>query len=327
MRQALQRAWLHRGLLAWLLWPLSLIFGLLAATRRAAYRTGILRATTLPVPVIVVGNVVAGGAGKTPVTIALVRHLQARGIPVGIVSRGYGRRDTRQDLIEVHADSLASEVGDEPLLVHRATGAPLVVGRRRAEAAQHLLARHPAVAVIVSDDGLQHLALSRDIEICVFDARGVGNRFLLPAGLLREPWPRPVDFILHTGTVDAPNAFILQRQLAGHAADADGNTTDLSAFAGQPVTAVAGIAQPQAFFDMLAARGIHASHTVALDDHHDFSGWQPPEGTVICTEKDAVKIWPAHPRVLAVVLEVTVDEAFWHALDARLSSLHGHQTA
>ncbi len=327
MRQALQQAWLQRGLLAWLLWPLSLLFGLIAATRRLAYRTGILHAHKLPVPVIVVGNVVAGGAGKTPVTIALVRHLQERGLSVGVVSRGYGRQDQSPEFAEVRADSSSSGVGDEPLLISRATGAPLMVGAHRAEAAHRLLAAHPELNVIVSDDGLQHLALARDIEICVFDARGAGNGFLLPAGPLREPWPKPVDFVLHTGTASGQNAFVLQRQLADHALDAQGNRTDLSTLANQPVTAVAGIAQPHAFFDMLAARGIQPVQTLAFDDHFNFSGWQPPEGIVVCTEKDAVKLWPRHPGVLAIPLQLAVDDSFWRALDARLSSLHGHQTA
>ena len=327
VRQALQQAWLHRGLLVWLLWPASLLFGLLTAARMLAYRAGLLRIHKLPLPVIVVGNVLAGGAGKTPVTISLVRHLQQRGWTVGVVSRGYGREARGAGCVEVTSSSRATEVGDEPLLIARTTGAAVMVGARRAEAARQLLAAHPSIDVLLSDDGLQHLPLARDLEICVFDARGTGNGFLLPAGPLRERWPRPVDFVLHTGKIKAPHAFTLQRRLADHAVDAQGHRTPLSGLAGVRITAVAGIAQPQAFFDMLSSRGVTPAQTIALDDHFDFAGWQAPDGLVICTEKDAVKLWPRYPQALAVPLEVDIDDGFWRALDARLSSLHGHQTA
>ncbi len=206
----LQRAWLHRGLLACLLWPFSLLYRAIAALRRLAYRRGWKTAHSVGVPVIVVGNVVAGGAGKTPVVMAVVRHLQARGLAVGVVSRGYGRRT--QDGREVRAESDPRDVGDEPLLVQRTTGAPVVVDRDRVAAARRLLAAHPEVRVIVSDDGLQHLALGRDVEICVFDDRGVGNGWLLPAGPLREPWPRACDLVLHTGDRPAFAGFAARRR-------------------------------------------------------------------------------------------------------------------
>jgi len=201
----LQRAWLHRGPLAWLLWPLSLLYAALFSLRRWFYGIGWLKAYRVRVPVIVVGNVIAGGAGKTPVVMAVVRHLQARGLSVGVVSRGYGRRT--DDCREVLDESDPQDVGDEPALIRRATGAPVFVARRRVEAARALLARHPATQVIVSDDGLQHLALARDVEICVFDDRGVGNGWRLPAGPLREQWPRPCDLVLHSGEHPAFEGF------------------------------------------------------------------------------------------------------------------------
>ncbi len=184
MREALQRAWLRRGVLAWLLRPISLVFGALAAARRGLYRAGALRSTRLPVPVIVVGNVLAGGAGKTPVVIAVLEHLRAQGLRAGLVSRGYGR--AADDCREVPADGDPHAVGDEPLLVKQRTGVPVFVAPRRAEAALALLRTHPATQVIVTDDGLQHYALARDIEVCVFDERGAGNGWLLPAGPLRS---------------------------------------------------------------------------------------------------------------------------------------------
>ncbi|MGZ5194841.1 MAG: tetraacyldisaccharide 4'-kinase, partial [Ramlibacter sp.] len=187
MTSAVQRAWLRRGALAWLLLPASLLFGLVVTIRRAAYRLGWMRSERVPVPVIIVGNVVAGGSGKTPVVIALVRHLRARGIAVGVVSRGYGRRTA--GCREVRATDAPEDTGDEPLLIARETGAPVFVAPRRADAARALLAAYPATRVIVGDDGLQHYAMARDVEICVFDERGIGNGWLLPAGPLREGWP------------------------------------------------------------------------------------------------------------------------------------------
>lgn len=333
----LQRAWLRRGPLAWLLWPLSLLFTALAAARRLAYRRGWRRSARLPVPVVVVGNVVAGGAGKTPVAIALLRHLQARGLRAGVVSRGYGRRSADGRLVE--ADSDPRDVGDEPLLIQRATGAPVAVDRDRAAAARRLLAAHPDVQLIVSDDGLQHLALQRDVEICVFDDRGVGNGLRLPAGPLREAWPRPCDLVLHTGARPALSAipgFTARRALADAALRHDGATVPLSELAARrDLVALAGIAQPQNFFDMLRARGIAPAQCIALPDHHDFSGpplW-PTDAPLLCTEKDAAKLWRVAPQALAVPLRFTPEPAFFAALDARLrevarlSSAHGHQAA
>ena len=316
------RAWLHRGLPACLLWPLSLLYRTVFALRRLAYRRGWKTAHHVGVPVIVVGNVVAGGAGKTPVVMAVVRHLQARGLAVGVVSRGYGRRT--QDGREVHADSDPRDVGDEPLLVHRTTGAPVVVDRDRVAAARRLLATHPELRVIVSDDGLQHLALRREVEICVFDDRGVGNGWLLPAGPLREPWPRACDIVLHTGEHPAFAGFTARRALADHAVGQDGRQVPLAELARERnVTALAGIAQPQRFFDMLRARGVVPAQCIPLPDHYDFDSWSRPSGgpyRLICTEKDAAKLWQVAPDALAVPLVFAPEPAFFAALDARLSS-------
>jgi tetraacyldisaccharide 4'-kinase len=336
---SLQQAWLHRGATAWLLRPVAALFGLLAATRRALYRVGWVSREAVPVPVIVVGNVVAGGAGKTPVVMAVVAHLSSRGLRVGIVSRGYGRRTA--DCREVLATSDARDVGDEPALLQRATGMPVFVARRRIDAARALLHRHPGVNVIVSDDGLQHLALRRDVEICVFDERGVGNGWLLPAGPLREPWPRRCDLVLHSGErpgIDARGlpipGFGARRALAGHALRADGTRVPLAALHDRPLVAVAAIARPERFFDMLRARGLRPERCIALPDHHDFEGWNLPAPgpgqqapMVLCTEKDAVKLWRVRPDVLAVPLVFTPEAAFFEALDAKLSSVDGYQAA
>jgi tetraacyldisaccharide 4'-kinase len=331
MGPALQRAWLRRGALARVLWPLSALYGALAATRRAAFDAGLLKRERVAVPVIVVGNVIAGGSGKTPIVMALVEHLRARGIAAGVVSRGYGRRST--GCVEVRADSQAADVGDEPLLIAGTCAVPVFVAARRAQAAQALLAAHPSTQVIVCDDGLQHYALDRDIEVCVFDERGVGNGWLLPAGPLRESWPRAVDLVLRTDRTPAVAGFEVRRKLAGHAERADGTRIALAALRGRPLMAVAGIAKPQAFFEMLREAGLTLATTGAFPDHHDF-GHQPidsGERELVCTQKDAVKLWRRHPRAWAVPLAVDIDPGFWTAmdrlLDAKLSSGDGRQTS
>lgn len=317
--------WAQRSAAGLALWPLSLGYRALVAVRRWLYRTGWRARTRLPVPVIVVGNVVAGGAGKTPVVIALVQHLQARGLRPGVVSRGYGRRS--QGTQHVQADSSAHAVGDEPLLVARRCAVPVVVAERRGDAGRALLARHPDTDVIVSDDGLQHLALARDIEVCVFNSDGVGNGWLLPAGPLREPWPRPVDLVVHAGTAPtggrAP-CFAMQRSLAPHAVRADGSQVPLHELKAQPLLALAGIARPGDFFALLQQSGLEPQRTLALPDHYDYDSWQRPSDkpyTLICTEKDAAKLWRLHPDALAVPLRVAIASGFFEALDAKLAAL------
>jgi tetraacyldisaccharide 4'-kinase len=346
VKALLQRAWLRRGPLACLLWPAALLFGALGHVRLSLYRAKLLRSEKLPVPVVVVGNVVAGGAGKTPAVIALVQHLQAAGIRAGVVSRGYGR--SGDACLEVLPDTPPELSGDEPALIRRATQAPVFVAARRADAARALLAAHPATQLIISDDGLQHYALQRDIEIAVFDDRGAGNGWLLPAGPLREPWPqrrrrgggpdgRGIDLVLHTGAQPAFEGFRSTRRLAGHALRADGSRVTLDSLAGTALIALAGIATPQAFFDMLRARGLTLAETRALPDHYDFDSYPRPSDmgySLICTEKDAIKLFPRDPGALAVPLLFEPEPAFFAAFDTLLASLlsplpssHGHQTA
>jgi tetraacyldisaccharide 4'-kinase len=341
LRQTLLGAWKRRGLLAWLLWPLSLAYRFLWHVRNQMYRSGLLAVQRVKVPVIVVGNVVAGGGGKTPLVIALVQHLQAMGLQAGVVSRGYGRSGT--DCRPVTTDSVAHEVGDEPMLIHRRTGTPVQVAKRRIDAARALLVAHPDVDLLVCDDGLQHLGLHRDIEICVFDDQGTGNGLLLPAGPLREPWPRTTDMVVRSGSLPAGPAHQIVRRLADHAIGTDGRKvalTDLAtAVPPRPIHAVAGIAHPLAFFAMLRERGLPLGVTRALPDHAGFENVALPDSadaTLLCTEKDAVKLWPLRPDALAVPLEVVLAPAFWADLTqllrrcgpdtwgARLSSNHGH---
>ena len=341
LEHRLRAAWQRRGALAWLLWPLSRLYGALAARQRGRYLSGARPVERLPVPVIVVGNVMAGGAGKTPTTLAVVAHLRARGWRPGIVSRGHGRRTG--DCREVRPGSDAREVGDEPLLLRRRADVPVFVARQRAAAGRALLAAHPGTDVLVCDDGLQHLVLARDVELVVFDARGSGNGWLLPAGPLREPWPRsiqsprapgphPAELVLWTeapppGGSAAPHGFVATRQLAEHAVRADGDQVPLDELRGQPLTALAAIARPEAFFAMLRDAGLTLADTLALPDHYDFNSWPHSldgRQILICTEKDAVKLWSRRPDALAVPLRLTVPPAFFAALDERLAARGYH---
>lgn len=331
----LTRTWGQRGPVAWLLWPVSILYGAAEAVRHLLYKGGIFKSRRVAVPVVVVGNVVAGGAGKTPVVMAVVKHLQARGWQTGVVSRGYGR-DTR-DCREVMPDSLANQVGDEPLLIKKATSAPVFVAIKRADAAAALLAKYPQTRVIVCDDGLQHYALHRDIEICVFDEGGIGNGLLLPAGPLREAWPRRLapsgpgsagtTLVLHTGSRSAfTGGFRGQRSLASQAISADGSVTLLSSLRARPLAAVAAIARPDQFFNMLRDQGLTLAHTESLPDHFTFDSWRflfDGGYPLICTEKDAVKLWRHRPDALAVPLVLTLEPAFLSALEVCLTRVAG----
>lgn len=278
-----------------LLRPLSWLFALLTALRRQAYRWHLLPSTALPVPVIVIGNISVGGVGKTPLVIALAQQLRAAGYTPGLLSRGYGGQQTG----EVRADSLASMMGDEPVLLARQTGCPVWVHRKRVLGGQALLARYPAVDVLICDDGLQHYALQRDLEIAVVQRPlGLGNGSLLPAGPLREPLSRlqQVDLVVETGHLPATPAHALSYQLALQAGDwtavSDFSThTRVEDLQPQALLAVAGIGHPQRFFATVAAQGLHCEQR-PLPDHHaysatDVAAWRGK--TLLMTEKDAVK--------------------------------------
>ena len=307
--QRLASVWLERGLPARALWPLSLVYGLLWRARLALYRTHLLRTTRLAVPVLVVGNLIAGGAGKTPTVIATLALLRRAGWTPGVVSRGYGRRD--RGLRHVDAASDAREVGDEPLLIHLRTRAPVVVGRDRGAAGLALLRRHPEVDVVVGDDGLQHFALERDASVLVFDERGAGNGWLLPAVPLREPLPDvapPASVVLYNARhASTPLAgHLALRRLAGAVALDDwwrgsaASAALLQELAGRPVVAVAGLAQPERFFAMLREARLLVT-ALPLPDHHAFATlpWPPATADVLLTEKDAVKLRPERLRKMA----------------------------
>ena len=318
----LPRLWAGRSALAWCLWPVSIVYGVLFWLRKQLYALGIFKSERVAASVIVVGNVVAGGAGKTPLTLALVQHLKAQNVHVGIVSRGYGRASMQ--LQSVTPNSTPADVGDEPLFIFQQCQVPGVVGSNRVAAAQHLLSLHPEVSVILCDDGLQHTALQRDMEICVMDERGIGNGWLLPAGPLREPWPRAVDLLLHTGPRSMAQGYAARRSLSHFALKSDGSSVPLAQLEGQEVQAVAAIARSQAFFAMLAQAGLTLKTCTERPDHDALENWQPPHPglPLLCTEKDAVKLWAHYPEALAVPLIFEPEEAFWKAFDALFQTRH-----
>ncbi len=317
----LQRHWWRStvSLPMQLLRPLSWLLRALLALRAAARGVP----ATLPVPVVVVGNLIVGGAGKTPTVLAVVQALRAAGWQPGIISRGHGR--SADGVHAVQPDSAAAAVGDEPVLLRRRAGVPVWVGRRRVAAARALLAAEPAVNVIVSDDGLQHHALPRAIELIVFDERGAGNGLLLPAGPLREPLPAVLgrrQLLLYNAprpSTALPGA-LARRRLGSavpladwHAGLAAGATT-LQALRGRALQAAAGIAAPQRFFAMLEAAGLQLQPPpLALPDHHDFARLPWPAGTpdVVVTEKDAIKLQPSRvgsTRVWVVGLDFALPD-------------------
>ena len=307
----------HKTALTLALTPLSWLFGAIAWSRRALYRVGLFRSTSMPVPVIVVGNIAVGGAGKTPLTIALVTALRARGYRVGIVSRGYGGSEST--VRAVTSGSHPDDVGDEPLLL-AGTGAPVWVGADRVATARLLLAAHPDVEVIVYDDGLQHYALRRDCEIVVVDAqRGFGNGALLPAGPLREPTARlsSVDAIVINGAVRSTHLAASLSRIASSAPTSapmpapsppptftmtldgnsfvnlvDGATAPAEAFAGRHIHALAGIGNPDRFFATLRGLGLEPICHAFPDHHrfvvHDFDVAKTADA-IVMTEKDAIK--------------------------------------
>jgi tetraacyldisaccharide 4'-kinase len=321
-------------LLTVLLAPLEGLFAFLAVLRRLAFRRGWLKSFRLPVPVVVIGNINVGGVGKTPLTVELVENLLQRGTRVGIISRGYG--GSHRQAVEVRPDSLAGDVGDEPLLL-AAAGAPVVVGRDRVAAGRLLLKLHPDLELILTDDGLQHYRLARDLEIVVLDGgRGIGNGRLLPNGPLRESVRRleTVDALVVNGALRVPlppvhrlpcfrmtlepGAFysLAQPQIKRQA----------DYFFDKRVVALAGIGNPARFFNTLHDLGVVPERELSFPDHHDFQPDDVPVDVdaVMVTAKDAVKMRRInHDKlwVLPVTARISPDLADW--ILARLKAEYG----
>jgi tetraacyldisaccharide 4'-kinase len=345
----LTSAWQRRGVIAWLLAPLALLYALALLIRRRVYALGVLRATRIAAPVLVIGNLYVGGTGKTPLAIELVRALKQRGWTPGVVSRGYGASTGEARIVSpAHT---AADVGDEPLLIAGATGAPVAVGADRVLAAELLLRAAPTCDIVVSDDGLQHLALARDLELAVVDERGQGNGWVLPAGPLREPAGRldSVDAIVLHGNAPAPpsaRSFRMKSHLATQAYRLGDShqLTPLAEFArrqqsGSPkIIAAAGIGVPRRFFEMLRATGLQIED-LPLPDHFDFRDdpfAMTDADVVLITEKDAVKCrlidaLRNDPRIWVVPLEASVEVELVDFIADRLNRLrekpHGSPAA
>lgn len=332
VEQQLTQAWLQqRSLFSMVLLPIAVVYSVLATISRLFFKFGLRTSTRLPVKVLVVGNVVAGGAGKTPTVIAIAERLSKAGYRIGVISRGYGRKN--KHIQEVFSHSRPDEVGDEPLLIQKKLNLPMFVGSARVAAAKELLRKYPQVDTLVCDDGIQHLQLFRDVEVYVFDNRGIGNGLPLPSGPLRSPWPpiyiaqtgqSPAQaIVLHTGSQPVFAGHRAERKLAPWGIRSDGTAIPLSELqhGDKHIIAIAGIAQPQAFFEMLAIAGFHSVHQFSYPDHYDFTDWAPPntsDCTVLCTEKDAVKIWPRLPSAIALPLIQTMDETFFKDIQVAL---------
>jgi tetraacyldisaccharide 4'-kinase len=343
-RASLATAWqamaMRKGPMAWALWPLSWLYGMAVSVKRTTHRWGWLPTEQLDVPVIVVGNVVVGGAGKTPTVIALVHALREAGWTPGVISRGHGRAPSPAPL-PVLADSHARDVGDEPLQIQRATSAPVFVAQRRIDAGRALRQAHPEVNVVLTDDGLQHWALHRDVSVVVMDDRGVGNGWLLPAGLLREPWP-PVppnwpSLVLlqrpqHQPPADCPipeglPRFEATRSLSRWAINGLGQQQAWADWGNTPIRAVAGVARPEVFFDMLRQGGLTALTGHARPDHagvDDYAAvWTKSDSPLLCTDKDAVKLFAVSginlERIWRVPLVLNHSHDWTDAVIARLS--------
>lgn len=297
--------WQRRRGWAMVLYPVSLLFFLLSELRRWSYRLGLLNAERLPVPVVIVGNIAVGGSGKTPVVKWLVDTLRAAGWRPGVVSRGYGGR---VDGVAVLDGEDAALFGDEPVLLARLTACPVAVGRDRPAAARALLQAHPECDIIVSDDGMQHYRLARDVEIAVVDDKVLGNRWLLPAGPLREPLGRlaGVDVVIAHGPVSGAVRRVpgmvsaVPMRLAGErfvAVSDPARSCTAADFGGRRIHAVAGIGRPQRFFDQLRTMGLEVIEH-PFPDHHRFAAADLAfvgEDVCLMTSKDAVKCRPFAP--------------------------------
>ncbi len=323
---SLQHFWARTSVLTVLLLPLALLFSVVSGLRRQAYRRGWLKSISVGVPVIIVGNITAGGSGKTPLVIWLVNWLRSQGYRPGVVSRGYG--GSARGCIEVNLDSLAEEVGDEPLLIRAKTNAPVVVGRDRVAAARILIAHHQ-VDLIVADDGLQHYRLHRDFELAVVNAAtGLGNGWPLPAGPLREPKARlqSVDAVIQVvrGEIPLANTIPVPAWCADYTAGqayrlcAPQEKVALRDLPSRDWLAITGIGHPQGFFDMLEAQEIRFTPQI-FADHYAFKADDlPVDGAVLMTEKDAVKCKGfAGTDWWAIALEVSPESGFIDWLGTR----------
>lgn len=302
-------SWYHWPVIILLL-PLSALFWLLSALRRTLFRLQFKVSVDIPVPVIVVGNISVGGNGKTPLVVYLAKRLRQEGYYPGVLSRGYGGKNACYPMTVDNISNVDS-VGDEAILMRQHINCPLVVDPIRPRGAMELVDTHKC-NVIICDDGLQHYALNRDIEIVVIDGqRRYGNNLLLPAGPLREALWRldTVDFLVLNGGLVTNGEYLMSLE-AGKLINVkypnkSRSINELNA----PVTALAGIGNPQRFFSLLEKKRVKLRDQISFVDHHVFSEKDIPSGTVIMTEKDAVKC-----------TQITHDDCWYLPVSARLTS-------
>jgi tetraacyldisaccharide 4'-kinase len=333
--------WHEPSLWQLVLRPVSWVLGALAAMRRALFRVGLFKQTKLGVPVIVVGNISAGGTGKTPVTIYLAELLEQRGYQVGVITRGYTpSRVAARTFANIVSQKGTVAASDEALMMSQRLKAPVFANASRVEAARALLKRYPQTEVIISDDGLQHYALARDVEIAVVDgARGFGNGALMPAGPLREPPSRlrTVDAVVingmptagfETATLGAP-VFAMALGQEQFLPLKGGDAIDVAAFRertfGRRVQAVAGIGNPARFFAHLQSLGVTCARTHAFPDHHPYLPRDlalPEADMIVMTEKDAVKCRAfADERMWLMRVDAVLPAAFADLVAQKLSRL------
>lgn len=337
----LPKQWERRSLIHIFLLPISFIFFLLSKIRFLLYRHRLLVTSPLPVPVIVVGNISVGGTGKTPVVIALCEYLKNLGFRPGIISRGYGGTQKDPCLVTPESDPVC--VGDEPVLLAKQTLCPVWVGRDRVRTAQTLLKQHLDCDILISDDGLQHYALQRQIEIVLIDgARLFGNSYLLPAGPLRESITRldTVNSIIINQWQETPQIQALVTQLRTphfkmslqfvkcYNLQDPNQVMHLEELANYTICAIAGIGHPERFFNQLKNYGLQLE-TYAFPDHHSYTHAELeaicsslPQHILLMTEKDAVKCQAfaqAHYWVLQVSPEI--EESFYRHFDMQIEKL------
>lgn len=331
----LEKAWYGKAKWVWLLSLFTAIFWLLSTIRRYLYKAGFVTSQKpRETAVIIVGNISVGGNGKTPVVVALAEYLKSRGWQPGVLSRGYGGEQKhfphRVDITDV-----AARVGDEPKLIAERTGVPVVIDPKRPRGADYL-AQECLCDIIICDDGLQHYALSRDIEFVVMDDRRYGNGYLLPMGPLREGTWRlnTVDGIIHnvsnykTAELLGVSAFQYPMKLsAGSIINVSDPTKQYTpeAFAKRYPTceALAGIGNPPRFFAQLEKMGINCHHRHTFSDHHEFRARDIPSGPVIMTEKDAVKVKDiGHDECWYLEVSAALPDTFYHQLDKKLAHLN-----
>jgi tetraacyldisaccharide 4'-kinase len=318
--KSLQHYWYHKNYLIWMLLPLSWLYCLITSLRRKLYQSGLKKSYSSQVPVVVIGNIVTGGSGKTPMLISLCETIKSWGYNPGVVSRGYGGSFTGVHQVTV-SDS-ATLVGDEPSMIHQRTLVPVVVGADRVAAVDYLV-NNNRCDIVLSDDGLQHYRMQRNLEIAVIDAsRKFGNGFCLPAGPLREPVGRltDVDMLIYSNADNAkPENCSYTLQIVSLNKLNSDESKPLTAFSIRPVHAMAGIGHPQRFFKQLNQNGIETINH-EFPDHHDyqqqdFSGWL--KECIIMTEKDAVKCRELNlPDAWVVIVTAVFNET----LEKRLSS-------